>query len=191
MAKQFQRRRFFRNRPIRKKNCMWWPCLLTNRDEMSNLHRGYSIDAFYQVSVHLAEWKVNDTATGSAHRASSYCLTTIGCWLYMYMYMCLVILYLYLKYCYVKPSLHLAIFWCQMICLFVQILCMSPTSTWISKVICHGLFVLRRFQVRGDCWYWCNCWSSLLNSFMVFFATFNNILCIVAASFICGWNRRT
>ena len=24
MAKQFQRRRFFRNRPIRNKNCMWW-----------------------------------------------------------------------------------------------------------------------------------------------------------------------
>jgi hypothetical protein len=30
MAKQFQRRRFFRNRPIRNKNCMWWPCLLTD-----------------------------------------------------------------------------------------------------------------------------------------------------------------
>jgi hypothetical protein len=37
MAKQFQRRRFFRNRPIRNKNCMWWPCLLTDQDEMSNL----------------------------------------------------------------------------------------------------------------------------------------------------------
>jgi hypothetical protein len=51
MAKQFQRRRFFRNRSIRNKNCMWWPCLLTNRDEMSNIHRGHSIDASYQVSV--------------------------------------------------------------------------------------------------------------------------------------------
>ena len=51
MAKQFQRRRFFRNRPIRNKNCMWWPCLLTDRDEMSNLHRGHSIDASYKVSV--------------------------------------------------------------------------------------------------------------------------------------------
>jgi hypothetical protein len=45
MAKQFQRRRFFRNWPIRNKNCMWWPCLLTDRDEMSILHRGHSIDA--------------------------------------------------------------------------------------------------------------------------------------------------
>jgi hypothetical protein len=43
-AKQFQRRRFFRNRPIKNKNCMWWSCLLTDRDEMSNLHRGHSID---------------------------------------------------------------------------------------------------------------------------------------------------
>jgi hypothetical protein len=51
MAKQFQRRRFFRNRPIRNKNCMWWLCLLNDRDEMSNLHRVHSIDASYQVSV--------------------------------------------------------------------------------------------------------------------------------------------
>jgi hypothetical protein len=34
---------------------MWWTCLLTDRDEMSNLHRGHSIDASYQVSVHLAK----------------------------------------------------------------------------------------------------------------------------------------
>ena len=51
MAKQFQRRRFFRNRPIRNKNCMWWSCLLTDLDEMSNLHREHFIDASYQVSV--------------------------------------------------------------------------------------------------------------------------------------------
>jgi hypothetical protein len=51
MAKQFQMRRFFRNRPIRNKNCMWWPYLLTDREEISNLHRGHSIDASYQVSV--------------------------------------------------------------------------------------------------------------------------------------------
>jgi hypothetical protein len=31
------------------------PCLLTDRDEMSNLYRGPSIDASYQVLVHLAE----------------------------------------------------------------------------------------------------------------------------------------
>jgi hypothetical protein len=32
-----------------------WPCLLTDRDEMSNLYRGPSIDASYKVSVHLAK----------------------------------------------------------------------------------------------------------------------------------------
>jgi hypothetical protein len=47
---------FFRNQPIRNKNCLWWPCLLTDRDEMSNRNRGLSIDASYQVSVHLAKW---------------------------------------------------------------------------------------------------------------------------------------
>jgi hypothetical protein len=54
LGKRFQRRRFFRNQPIRNKNCLWWPCFLTDRDEMSNLYRGPSIDAFYQVSVQLA-----------------------------------------------------------------------------------------------------------------------------------------
>ena len=55
LAKQFQRTRFFRNQPIRNKNCLWWPCLLTDRDEMINLYRGHDIDASYQVSVHLAK----------------------------------------------------------------------------------------------------------------------------------------
>jgi hypothetical protein len=56
LAKQFQRRRFFRNQPIRNKNGLWWPCLLTDRDEMSNLYREPSIDTSYQVLVHLAKW---------------------------------------------------------------------------------------------------------------------------------------
>ena len=38
------------NLPIRNKNCLWRPCLLMDRDEMSNLYRGPSIDASYQVS---------------------------------------------------------------------------------------------------------------------------------------------
>ena len=38
----FRGKDFFRNRPIRNKNCMWWPCLLTNSDDMSNLYRGPS-----------------------------------------------------------------------------------------------------------------------------------------------------
>ena len=53
-GKRFQRR-FFRNQPIRNKNYLWWPCLLTDRDGMNNLYRGPSIDASYQVSVHLAK----------------------------------------------------------------------------------------------------------------------------------------
>ena len=55
-VKWFQRRRYFRNRPIWNKNCLWQPCLLTNRDEISNLNRGPTIDAPYQVSVHLVKW---------------------------------------------------------------------------------------------------------------------------------------
>ena len=46
---------FIRNQPIRNKNCLWWPCLLTDQDKMSNLYRGPSIDSSYQVSLHLAK----------------------------------------------------------------------------------------------------------------------------------------
>ena len=53
LARQLQRRRFFRYRQI--KNCLWWPCLLTDPDEMSNRHRGHSIDASCHVSVNLAK----------------------------------------------------------------------------------------------------------------------------------------
>ena len=55
LAKRFLRRRFFRNIPIRNRNCLWRTCLFTDRDEMSNLYRGPSKDASYQVTVHLAE----------------------------------------------------------------------------------------------------------------------------------------
>jgi hypothetical protein len=55
LARQFQRRRFFRNEPIRNKNCLLQPCLLTDQNEMSKFYRGPSIDASYQVSVHLAK----------------------------------------------------------------------------------------------------------------------------------------
>ena len=55
LAKWFQRRRFFRNQPIRNKNCIWRPCLLTNRNLMSNLYKVPYRDASYHVLVHLAK----------------------------------------------------------------------------------------------------------------------------------------
>jgi hypothetical protein len=55
LARRFRGEDFFRNQPIRNKNGLWQPWLLTDRDEMSNLYRGPSIDASYQVSVHLAK----------------------------------------------------------------------------------------------------------------------------------------
>ena len=47
--------KIFKNQPIRNKNCLWWPCLLMDQDKMSNLQRGSSIDASYQVSVHFVK----------------------------------------------------------------------------------------------------------------------------------------
>ena len=55
LAKRFQRKGCFRNRTIRNKNCLWRPCLLTDQNGMSNLYSGPSIDAYYQVLVHLAK----------------------------------------------------------------------------------------------------------------------------------------
>jgi hypothetical protein len=55
LAKWFQRRRIKKNQPIRNKNRLCQPCLLTDRNEMSNLYRGPSIDASYQVSDNLAK----------------------------------------------------------------------------------------------------------------------------------------
>ena len=45
----------FSNQPIRNKNYLWRPCLLTDWDEMNNLYRRSYIDASYQVSVHWAK----------------------------------------------------------------------------------------------------------------------------------------
>ena len=47
--------KILKNRPIRNKNCLWRPCLLIDRDEISKLYRGPFIDTSYQVSVHLAK----------------------------------------------------------------------------------------------------------------------------------------
>jgi hypothetical protein len=83
LAKQFQRRRFKKNQPIRNKNCLWWPCLLMDRNKMSNLYKGPSIDASYQVSVHLAERfqrrrlkceKLTDRRRTTSDGKSSHCL---------------------------------------------------------------------------------------------------------------------
>jgi hypothetical protein len=46
---------FLIGRRIKNKNCLWWSCLLTDRHELSNLYRGPSIEASYQVSIHLAK----------------------------------------------------------------------------------------------------------------------------------------
>jgi hypothetical protein len=51
----FREEDFFRNLPTSNKNYLWLSCLLTDREEISNLYRGPSIDASYQVSVHLAK----------------------------------------------------------------------------------------------------------------------------------------
>jgi hypothetical protein len=62
LVKQFQRRFFLENQPIRNKNCLWRPCLLMDWNEINNLNRGPSIDASYQVRFILPS---NPTKFGS------------------------------------------------------------------------------------------------------------------------------
>jgi hypothetical protein len=54
-GRKFQKRTFFRDQPSRNKNCLWRPCLLTGRNQMSNLYRGPSKDASYEISINLAK----------------------------------------------------------------------------------------------------------------------------------------
>jgi hypothetical protein len=49
----FREKDLKKNQPIKNKNRLWRPCVLTDRDEMSNLYREPSVNASYQVSVHL------------------------------------------------------------------------------------------------------------------------------------------
>ena len=55
LAKRFERRRFLEIDQSEKRIDQQ-PCLLTNRNETSNLYRGPPINASYQVSIHLAKW---------------------------------------------------------------------------------------------------------------------------------------
>jgi hypothetical protein len=43
----FRRGRFFKLQPIRNTNWLWWPCFLSNRDEMRKSYRGPTTDASY------------------------------------------------------------------------------------------------------------------------------------------------
>jgi hypothetical protein len=54
VATRFQRRFFLEI--TRNKNCLCWPCLSTDQEEMNNFNRGPSIDPANQALVHLAKW---------------------------------------------------------------------------------------------------------------------------------------
>jgi hypothetical protein len=55
LAKWLQRKTLFRNWPIRNKNCIWWPCLLTDQNEMSNPYRGPSPPQ----TILVSDWSIS------------------------------------------------------------------------------------------------------------------------------------
>ena len=67
LVKWFQRRRLFRNQPIRNKNCLWWLCLLTDQDEMSKslqrtFHRCF-LPSFDSFGLAISEEKIFQKST--------------------------------------------------------------------------------------------------------------------------------
>ena len=57
LGKAVSEKKIYRNRPMRNKNGLWWPCLLTDPDEMSTFYREPSIDASYSVFFYyLVKW---------------------------------------------------------------------------------------------------------------------------------------
>jgi len=72
LRNRIQRRRLFRNQPIRNKNCLWRPWLLTDQDEMNNLYRRPSVDDSYQSAKQKQEMPVAAMfATGSERNEKS------------------------------------------------------------------------------------------------------------------------
>jgi hypothetical protein len=55
LAKQFQGRRFLEIDQSETRIACGGHVCLTDRNQMSNLYKGPSIDASYQVSIHLAK----------------------------------------------------------------------------------------------------------------------------------------
>jgi hypothetical protein len=49
LARQFQRRRFFRYRPIRNKNCLWWPLV-------GSIYGRSSLKSAHFVIIHYKTW---------------------------------------------------------------------------------------------------------------------------------------
>jgi hypothetical protein len=50
--------KIFRNRPIRNKNCLWWPCLYMDRDEISTLYSGCFLPSFGSFGQAVSEEKI-------------------------------------------------------------------------------------------------------------------------------------
>jgi hypothetical protein len=64
----------FKNQPTRNKSRLWRSCLLTDQDEMSNLYRGPSIDASYQVSEEKIKMRKVNGRRMPIDGKSSHCL---------------------------------------------------------------------------------------------------------------------
>jgi hypothetical protein len=56
LAKRFLRKSCFRNRPIRNKNCWWWPYLLMDHDPLTNMATTAILVSDWSISKNLLLW---------------------------------------------------------------------------------------------------------------------------------------
>jgi hypothetical protein len=66
LAKRLQRRRFFRNQPIRNKNCLWWPCLYTDLPNEPKLGRKHPWKVLYKVCSFSSDSLTNMATIGNS-----------------------------------------------------------------------------------------------------------------------------
>ena len=59
--------------PIRKKNYLWWPCLVSDQDKIRKLYKGIPTDAPVQKLIHLAKHfqrRLLNVSTNQKHESS-------------------------------------------------------------------------------------------------------------------------